>query len=76
MTAMEDETPGCGGLETFTRDKFVDPEETEMMRGICRDCPVFVLCQAYAIAGKPAAGMWAGMTPVEVRSARVMAAAA
>jgi len=64
---METETPGCDGLEVFTRDRFSDPEEVEMMRGICRECPLLDLCRAFAAAGRPAAGMWAGMTPVEVR---------
>lgn len=67
VAAMETETPGCDGLEVFTRDRFSDPEEVEMMRGICRECPLLDLCRAFAAAGRPAAGMWAGMTPVEVR---------
>lgn len=76
MRAMEDETPGCDGLEVFTRDRFSDPEQTEMMRGICRDCPLLDLCEAFAAAGKPSAGMWAGMTPAEVRQAPTPAQAA
>lgn len=67
VRAMEHEPPGCDGLETFTRDHFTDPEETEMMRSICRECPLLVLCEAFALAGGPTAGMWAGMTPAEVR---------
>ena len=67
MVAMENETPGCDGLEVFTYDRFADPEQTEMMRAICDACPLLDLCQAFAIVGRPAAGMWAGMTPAEIR---------
>lgn len=67
--AMEDDPPACDGLEVFT-GTFYDPEQTEMMRGICRSCPLNDLCHAFAIAGKPAAGMWAGMTPAEIRRTR------
>lgn len=67
IAAMEDHPPACDGLEVFTADRFDDPEQTDMMRGICRDCPLLQLCEAFAAAGKPAAGMWAGRTPGEVR---------
>lgn len=67
MRAMEKTAPACGGLEVFTHDRFADPEQTEMMRGLCRECPLLDLCEAFVIAGKPSAGMWAGMTPAEVR---------
>jgi len=67
IQAMEDQPPACDGLEVFTRDRFDDPEEVEMMRGICRQCPLLELCVAFAAAGKPSGGMWAGMTPAEVR---------
>ena len=63
IRAMEDTAPACDGLETFTRDKFVEPEEAEIMRGICAECALFDLCAAYASAGRPAAGMWAGIVP-------------
>lgn len=68
MRAMEDTPPACDGLETFTRDKFTDREEVEIMRGICATCPLFDLCAAFATAGLPAAGMWAGSIPSEIRS--------
>lgn len=67
MAAMEDEPPACDGLEVFTRDRYADPEEVAMMRGICRSCPLLDLCHAFAAAGKPTGGMWAGMTPAEIR---------
>lgn len=67
VRAMEDEPPACDGLEVFTADRFDDPEQTEMMRGICRSCPLLELCTAFAIAGRPSAGMWAGKTPAEIR---------
>lgn len=70
IRAMEDTPPACDGLETFTRDKFMDHDETEIMRGICRECPLFDLCAAYAVAGKPSAGMWAGMIPADHRADR------
>ncbi len=56
MRVMEDETPGCDGLEVFTRHRFDDPEEVEIMRGICWECPLLQLCEAFAGAGKPAGG--------------------
>ena len=67
IRAMEDTPPACDGLESFTHDRFADPEQTGMMRGICRGCPLLELCRTFAIAGKPSAGMWAGMAPAEVR---------
>lgn len=67
MAAMEQEAPGCDGLDVFTADRYDDPKQTEMMRGVCRACPLLELCTAFAIAGRPTAGMWAGMTPAEVR---------
>ena len=67
IRAMEDTPAACDGLETFTHDRFADPEQTEMMRGICHACPLLELCRTFAIAGKPTAGMWAGMTPAEIR---------
>lgn len=70
MRAMEDERPACDGLEVYTADRFDDPEQTEMMRGICRDCPLIEFCAAFAAAGRPVAGMWAGMTPAEIRPPR------
>ncbi|MGF6821941.1 hypothetical protein M2317_000827 [Microbacterium sp. ZKA21] len=76
IAAMATEVPGCDGLEVFTRDRYTDPEETEMMRGICRLCPLLDLCAAFAGAGKPTAGMWAGMTPAEIRRGQVQPARA
>lgn len=67
IRAMEDTPPACDGLEMFTADKFLDPEHTQMMRGICRTCPLLKLCRAFAIAGKPAAGMWGGLIPADIR---------
>lgn len=67
IRAMEDTPPACDGLEMFTADKFLDPEHTQMMRGICHACPLLKLCRAFAIAGKPTAGMWGGMTPADIR---------
>ncbi|MFK3833768.1 WhiB family transcriptional regulator [Microbacterium sp. NPDC087868] len=62
---MEDTAPVCDGLETFTRDKFVDPEELAMMRGVCAECPLSDVCAAFAAAGRPASEMWAGVLPSE-----------
>ncbi|WP_460005024.1 WhiB family transcriptional regulator [Microbacterium xylanilyticum] len=76
VRAMEDTPPACDGLEMFTHDRFFDPEQTEMMRGICHACPLLELCRTFAIAGKPTAGMWAGMTPAEIRHLGTQAAAA
>lgn len=66
VAAMEEHTPGCDGLETFARDRFSDPAELEMMRRICQECPLRDLCAAFAVAGRPAAGLWAGMTPTQL----------
>lgn len=55
----------------FTADKFMDPEHTAMMRGICYACPLLELCKTFAAAGKPTASMWAGMTPAESRRLNV-----
>lgn len=76
LQAMEDTPPACDGLETFTHDRFADPEQTDMMRGICHACPLLDLCRTFAAAGKPTAGMWAGMTPAEIRRLNAPAASA
>lgn len=76
IRAMEDTPPACDGLETFAADRFADPEQTDMMRGICHACPLLELCRTFAIAGKPTAGMWAGMTPAEIRRLNAVTASA
>lgn len=68
IRAMEETPASCDGIETFTRDKFLDPEETDIMRAICHACPLLNLCAAYAHTGRPTAGMWAGKTPSEIRA--------
>ncbi|MEV7632001.1 WhiB family transcriptional regulator [Microbacterium sp. NPDC089318] len=75
MRAMADEPAACDGLDVYTADRFDDPEQTELMRGICRACPLIELCAAFAATGKPAAGMWAGHTPAQIRRLRTPAAA-
>lgn len=65
IRAMEQTPAACDGIETFTRDKFNDPDDVAIMRGICQECPVFDLCAAFAAAGKPSAGMWAGTIPTD-----------
>lgn len=70
MRAMQDQQPACDGLDVFTADRFDDPEQTDMMRGICRACPLLDLCAAFAAVGKPTAGMWAGLTPAQIHQPR------
>lgn len=67
VRAMEEQPPACDGLEVFTANAFHDPEQTEIMRGICRECPLLEMCSSFVAVGKPSAGMWAGMTPAEIR---------
>lgn len=67
VRAMEHKPPACDGLDVCTRDRFNDPEELELMRGICRECPLLEMCRAFAVAGRPSAGTSAGMTPAQIR---------
>lgn len=68
IAAMAHETPACDGIDAFTRDTFTDPDETELLRNICRSCPLLTLCETFARAGRPSGGMWAGMTPNDIRA--------
>ena len=55
--ALRDVTPACAGDPRFIADD-LEPADEIRMRSICRSCPVFAECKAYA--PHAAAGYWAG----------------
>ncbi|WZH38765.1 MAG: hypothetical protein PIR02_08840 [Microbacterium enclense] len=51
--------PACRGDEAFTADR-ADAATIARMTAVCAGCPALALCAAYAAAGRPSAGFWAG----------------
>ncbi len=59
--AARDITPACNGDASFTAERQdLSPSDLVTMRGICRSCPLYDLCHAYATTARPPAGFWAG----------------
>lgn len=59
--AARDTTPACTGDARFTAERHeTPPSDLVTMRGICRTCPLYDLCNTYATTARPAAGFWAG----------------
>ncbi|KJQ54153.1 WhiB family transcriptional regulator [Microbacterium sp. SA39] len=60
--ALDDAAPGCKGDTRFTLDahQLQRDEVTFLSVKVCRPCPLRALCQDYAEAAKPQAGVWAG----------------
>lgn len=59
--ALHRTTPPCAddGRYTAERDA-INGDALEQMNQTCRRCPVLDLCLAYAEAGRPKGGYWAG----------------
>lgn len=57
--ALRDSAPGCAGLDIFTADQLTG-DQLDFCDGICTRCPVFDLCDAFALAARVQAGFWAG----------------
>lgn len=57
--ALQDTRPDCEDDDRFTADHLTLNEMDELSL-ICSACPLASLCLAYARAGKPQAGFWAG----------------
>lgn len=66
--ALQDTRPDCEGDDRFTADNLTLHEQGELAL-ICSACPLASLCLAYARAGKPEAGFWAGKS--YTRQARI-----
>ncbi|MEV5892888.1 WhiB family transcriptional regulator [Nonomuraea fuscirosea] len=75
--------PACENddAELFTGPDLFEPEpddEREVReakaKAICGGCPARAACLAYALAALPEAGVWAGLTPDELRVLREVAA--
>lgn len=49
------------------RGKPLSGPATERARAVCRSCEVVDDCLAWAVAARPSDGVWAGMTPSEIR---------
>lgn len=49
----------CTGLDFYTADT---PDEAQLAYAarLCASCPIRALCEAYAKASNPPAGIWAG----------------
>jgi len=57
VAALEQEPPPCRGDNRYLSEHGdIDPE----LQLRCSTCPVFQLCRDYALADRPAAGIWAG----------------
>ncbi|HUR02499.1 MAG TPA: WhiB family transcriptional regulator [Nonomuraea sp.] len=72
---------GTGDAELFTGpDVFeAEPEEERQAReakakAVCAGCPARTGCLVYALAIRPKAGIWAGLTVDELRAVRKVAA--
>jgi hypothetical protein len=55
-TAMETMSPLCRDDSRFIDDTINPARVVEL----CRVCPLFAACRAYAIAARPKAGIYAG----------------
>ncbi len=61
VQAYEHSTPACRGDWRFIQDREeIDTDHIGQMARTCRTCPLLDLCDTYARAAKPNAGMWAG----------------
>lgn len=77
LTVMLDAGPACdlADAELFTGpdlDDFDEPDQVRQEReakakAICGLCPAWAECLAYALAIRPTAGVWAGLTADELR---------
>ncbi|WP_068920891.1 WhiB family transcriptional regulator [Planobispora rosea] len=73
--ALIDAAPACDATdaELFTGPDEVEPDEVREAREavakeICAICPARTECLAYALAIRPAVGVWAGHTADEIRT--------
>jgi len=74
--AILDGDPGCAcDPELFTGPAGIEPDDEPaderaaritVAREVCGACPVRLACLAYALRTRPAAGVWAGLTPEEI----------
>ncbi len=64
MLATDDCTPSCTGDPRFILDgdQLAPQELAHLKHKICHPCPLRALCEAYAEAARPPAGVWAGRT--------------
>ena len=61
VDALEHTNPRCRDDWRYIQDREqIDADDLEAMGHICRVCPLFDLCSAYAQAARPRGGMWAG----------------
>ena len=62
LAAALDEHPApCRDIPIFTADEISNEALADAAR-ICRDCPLRAVCEGYAMASNPRAGIWAGRT--------------
>lgn len=54
--ALEQQGAPCEGDARFTTDN----APLDALQPVCAACPIRMLCDEYARAAKPAAGIWAG----------------
>ncbi|MGW3346299.1 WhiB family transcriptional regulator [Nonomuraea rubra] len=75
--------PACesGDAELFTGPDLFEPEpddereaREEKAKAVCAGCPARAACLAYALAVRPEAGVWAGLTVDELRDLGEVAA--
>jgi Transcription factor WhiB. len=58
--ALDQEAPGCSGLDLFTADRRTE-EQRAMCASICARCPFIHPCDTYALAARVDFGYWAGV---------------
>lgn len=74
--------PACesANADLFTGPDLFEPEPEEVRlareteaKAVCASCPARAACLAYALAIRPAVGIWAGLTPEEIGAEGVAA---
>lgn len=58
LAAMKRSAPACHGDDAFTSDTVAEAE-IGRLASICRACPIFAECEAFAAASRPSVGVWA-----------------
>lgn len=57
--ALEHMAPACESRALFTADRLTD-DQRALCESICARCPLFDLCDAYAVTTKVESSFWAG----------------
>lgn len=55
--ALETSEPACADNDLF----ILDDVDAEVLKPVCKKCPVYKPCKTYALIERPSGGIWAGM---------------